>query len=72
MNALARTETTALAAMPEADLLRVLQASLYPGAAPESIKMVLGYCKAAGLDPMQKPVHIVPCGTARPARCATS
>jgi phage recombination protein Bet len=22
--------------------------------------MVLGYCKAAGLDPMQKPVHIVP------------
>jgi phage recombination protein Bet len=60
VNALAKTETTALAAMPEADLLRVLQTSLYPGAAPESIRMVLGYCKAAGLDPMQKPVHIVP------------
>lgn len=60
MNALAKTETTALAAMSEPELMRVLQSSLYPGAAPESIKMVLGYCKAAGLDPMQKPVHIVP------------
>lgn len=60
MNALAKTEATALAAMSEADLMKVLQTSLYPGAAPESIKMVLGYCKAAGLDPMQKPVHIVP------------
>lgn len=60
MNALAKTESTALAAMTEPELLKVLQSSLYPGAAPESIKMVLGYCKAAGLDPMQKPVHIVP------------
>jgi phage recombination protein Bet len=25
-----------------------------------SVKMVISYCKAAGLDPMQKPVHIVP------------
>jgi phage recombination protein Bet len=60
MNALAKTETTALAMMSEQDLMRVLQSSLYPGAAPDSIKLVLGYCKAAGLDPMQKPVHIVP------------
>ncbi|MCC7184585.1 MAG: phage recombination protein Bet [Rhodocyclaceae bacterium] len=60
MNALAKTETTALSVMTEQDLMKVLQASLYPGAAPESIKMVLGYCRAAGLDPMQKPVHIVP------------
>lgn len=60
MNALAKTESTALAAMTEPELMKVLQSSLYPGAAPESIKMVLGYCKAAGLDPMQKPVHIVP------------
>ena len=44
----------------ENELLAVLQSSLYPGASFESIKMVLGYCKAAGLDPMQKPVHIVP------------
>jgi phage recombination protein Bet len=47
-------------AMQEDELLHVLQSSLYPGAALSSIKMVLGYCKAAGLDPMQKPVHIVP------------
>jgi len=47
-------------ALREEELLAVLGSSLYPGAAPASIKMVLGYCKAAGLDPMQKPVHIVP------------
>lgn len=46
--------------MSEGELLEVLQSSLYPGANPASIKMVLGYCKASGLDPMQKPVHIVP------------
>lgn len=46
--------------MDETELMQVLQSSLYPGASPASIKMVLGYCKASGLDPMQKPVHIVP------------
>ena len=59
MNALAKQESTGLA-LSEPELLKVLGTSLYPGAALESIKMVLGYCKAAGLDPMQKPVHIVP------------
>ena len=47
-------------AMDERELMAVLQSSLYPGAKAESIKLVLGYCKASGLDPMQKPVHIVP------------
>lgn len=37
-----------------------LRTILYPGASDASIDMVLGYCKAAGIDPMQKPVHIVP------------
>lgn len=46
--------------MDEGELMQVLQSSLYPGASQASIKMVLGYCKASGLDPMQKPVHIVP------------
>lgn len=46
--------------MSEQELMSVLQNSLYPGAKVESIKLVLGYCKASGLDPMQKPVHIVP------------
>jgi len=41
-------------------LFDVLRNSLYPGAQDNSIKLVLSYCRAAGLDPMQKPVHIVP------------
>lgn len=48
------------------ELIPVLQSSLYPGAKPESIKLVLGYCKAAGLDPMRKPVHIVPMSVKKP------
>lgn len=47
-------------AMSEGELLDVLQSSIYPGAKLESIKLALGYCKAGGLDPLQKPVHIVP------------
>lgn len=41
-------------------MIAVLENSLYPGAAPASISLVLNYCRAAGLDPMQKPAHIVP------------
>lgn len=44
----------------EAALVEVLSSSLYPGAAHNSVVMVLAYCKAAQLDPMLKPVHIVP------------
>lgn len=47
-------------AMNEAQLVTVLENSLYPGASPQSIALVINYCKAAGLDPMQKPAHIVP------------
>lgn len=47
-------------AMDEKELMDVLRNSLYLGAADASIKMVIGYCKASGLDPMQKPVHLVP------------
>lgn len=46
--------------MSEEELVRVLESSIYPGAAIESIKLAIGYCRANGLDPMQKPVHIVP------------
>lgn len=60
MNMPVRVEQSTALAMREDEVIKVLQTSLYPGAAIESIKMVLGYCKAAGLDPMQKPVHIVP------------
>ncbi len=44
----------------KAELIKVLQTSLYPGAAKESVELVIGYCEAAGLDPMLKPVHLVP------------
>lgn len=59
MNAITKSEAGALA-LSESELLSVLSSSLYPGANHDSIRMVLGYCKASGLDPMQKPVHIVP------------
>lgn len=59
MNAITTREGGALA-ISDDQLLTVLQSSLYPGAAIDSIRMVIGYCQAAGLDPMQKPVHIVP------------
>ena len=62
MNAITKQESSALPAlqMNEAELMKVLQSSLYPGANPDSIKMVLSYCRATGLDVMQKPVHLVP------------
>lgn len=48
--------------LPRERQIEVLGASLYPGAKPQSIAMVLDYCQAAKLDPFQKPVHIVPMG----------
>ena len=59
MNALATQGGSALA-LSDNELIDVLTTSLYPGANRQSVLMVLGYCRAAGLDPMQKPVHIVP------------
>lgn len=53
-------------AMREEELVSVLSNSIYPGAKLESIKMVVGYCKAARLDPLQKPVHIVPMSVKKP------
>ncbi len=56
------TAYKAMAVVEQSDqaLVNVLGNSFYPGAKPESIRMVLEYCRAAGLDPMQRPVHIVP------------
>lgn len=59
MNQVTTTKQNAAVAT-DADLIRVLGESLYPGAKPENIALVLSYCRAAGLDPMLKPVHIVP------------
>lgn len=49
-----------VSATPDDELVRVLGQSLYPGARPESIRLVLAWCKATGRDPMKKPIHIVP------------
>lgn len=46
--------------IPRDQLRQTLANSLYPGAKPESVDMVLDYCEAAGLNVMLKPVHIVP------------
>jgi phage recombination protein Bet len=46
--------------IPRDRLRETLGGSLYPGAKPESIDMVMAYCEAAGLNVMLKPVHIVP------------
>ena len=40
-------------------VLSALKSSLYTGAKDDSIQMVIEYCKACNLDPMQKPVHIM-------------
>lgn len=40
--------------------------SLFPGAKPDSVLMVLDYCKARGLDPLKKPCHIVPMSVKTP------
>ena len=53
-------QQNALVAMDEQKAIAILGNSLYPGASSDSIAMVIGYCKANGLDPFQKPVHIVP------------
>ncbi len=59
-NQVAEVQNNTTLVLSETELVDVLQSSLYPGAALSSIKLVIGYCKAANLDPMQKPVHIVP------------
>ncbi|TGY35462.1 phage recombination protein Bet [Stenotrophomonas maltophilia] len=56
-----RAAAGALMTSEQAEAIRgALKSSLYPGASDASIEMVLSYCQAAGLDPMTKPVHIVP------------
>ncbi len=61
MNNIAKINTKLPAlAMSDDELMSVLRSSLYVGAQDASIKMAVNYCKAAGLDIMQKPVHLVP------------
>jgi phage recombination protein Bet len=68
MSKVATINQGSVANVPAAELINTLRNSLYPGAAEESVMLVLSYCKAAGLDPMQKPVHIVPMWSAAQSR----
>jgi phage recombination protein Bet len=42
------------------DVWGALQSSIYVGANPQSILLAIQYCRARNLDPLKKPVHIVP------------
>lgn len=42
------------------EVWNTLKNSIYPGASDASVRMVLDYCVAQNLDPLLKPVHIVP------------
>ncbi len=55
-------ETTQLAIRKDCstEVWNTLKNSIYPGAQDNSIGMVLEYCKSMKLDPILKPVHIVP------------
>jgi len=44
----------------DANTFRVLQETLYPGSTDQEVSMILGYCKARRIDPILKPVHLVP------------
>jgi phage recombination protein Bet len=52
--------TTEIATMDDNKLVKILISSVFPGASETSALLALNYCKAANLDVMQKPVHIVP------------
>lgn len=66
MNNLAIVNQSTDLAAPQEVLISALRDSFYPGAKAESVLMVLNYCKAANLDPMTKPVHIVPMSVKKP------
>jgi phage recombination protein Bet len=53
-------------ALTDDEFMSVLRNSLFVGAKDESIKMAVSYCRAAGLDIMQKPVHLVPMNVKKP------
>ena len=67
MNAIATTSPP----VPQDEIIRVLENSLYPGARPESIALVLSYCRVNGMDPLLKPVHIVPTSVKTPSGWTT-
>lgn len=50
----------ALISSTDENTFRVLQETLYPGSTDQEVAMILSYCKARRIDPILKPVHLVP------------
>jgi phage recombination protein Bet len=42
------------------NILKVIKDTLYPGSSDEEARMIIEYCTARKVDPMLKPVHLVP------------
>ncbi|TFZ03095.1 phage recombination protein Bet [Ramlibacter henchirensis] len=55
----ANTETSELHGLEDEQLLDVLQASVYPTCERYMLTQIVRYCRAAGLDPTLRPVHVV-------------
>src|SRR5947208_15600104 len=57
---LTEIESKALECGIDKNIYMSLTESIYPNAKHHSVCMVIAYCKAKKIDPMLKPVHIVP------------
>lgn len=53
-------ETNIATLNTDENTFRVLQETLYPGSTDQEVAMILGYCRARKIDPILKPVHLVP------------
>lgn len=60
MNAVAEVQARSVDLLDENGLIEAMEASVFPGAQSQSIKLVMLRCRAQGLDPFTKPFHIVP------------
>lgn len=49
-----------VARQAQAERLELLRASVYPDAGAEELRLVLAYCEAFDVDPLHKPVYLVP------------
>lgn len=43
----------------DSQLVALMKSTLYPESSERSVKLVLDYCRATQLDPLQRPLHIV-------------
>ena len=59
-NNLMTTSNNVMEISSEANTFRVLQQTLYPGSTDQEVAMILDYCRARKIDPILKPVHLVP------------